>query len=108
MPWMEQLGAVAPMEPVAPIAPFEPVAAIPSTPEPQPEPELVVEVIEEPELIDVAQADPARAEELDVAITAESSEPKSPIETSPAATITSLSPEEIAELSKGLLRVVIS
>lgn len=66
-------------------------------PVPEAEPELVVDVVEEPELIDVAQADPARAEELEVAIRSESThEP-----------ISSFSPEEIAELSKGLLRVVI-
>jgi hypothetical protein len=57
----------------------------------------VVEVVEEPELIDVAQADPARAEELEVAISSETTHER----------VGGFSPEEIAELSKGLLRVVI-
>ena len=95
MPWMTQLGGTPAAEAVAPA----PVAAV----DPGPavvvasEPELVVEVVEEPELIDVAQADPARAEELEVAISSESTH-------EPAG---SFSPEEIADLSKGLLRVVI-
>lgn len=72
MPWMEQLGGSDPAAATAPA------------------PALVVEVIDEPELIEVAQADPAQAEELELA------EP-----------INNLSPEELAELSKGLLLVVI-
>ncbi|MCP9942730.1 MULTISPECIES: hypothetical protein [Synechococcales] len=79
MPWMEQLGGVDP--------------AAPSTlPELAVElPQLAVEVIDEPELIEVAvsQELPAAIQEL-------------PIEP-----INHLSPEETAELSKGLLRVVI-
>ncbi|WP_254994566.1 hypothetical protein [Cyanobium sp. Aljojuca 7D2] len=81
MPWMEQLGGIDP-------------AAQATVPE------VAVEVIEEPELIAVAQANPASAEELDVAIRAESPAPT-------AEPIKGLSPEEMAELSKGLLRVVI-
>lgn len=87
MPWMTQLGGTPPTEAVDPA----PELVIPS------EPELVVEVVEEPELIDVAQADPARAEELEVAIRSESTH----------APVGGFSPEEIADLSKGLLRVVI-
>ncbi|MCP9881532.1 hypothetical protein KBY65_03425 [Cyanobium sp. Alchichica 3B3-8F6] len=79
MPWMEQLGGIDP--------------AAPSTlPELAVElPQLAVEVIEEPELIEVAvsQELPAAVQEL------------------PAEPINKLSPEEMAELSKGLLRVVI-
>ena len=67
MPWMEQLGGVDPAA------------------------ELVAEVIDEPELLEMAQADPAQAEELEL----------------PSEPINRLSPEEMAELSKGLLRVVI-
>jgi len=95
MPWMTQLGGTPAPEAVAPT----PVAAVDPAPELviASEPELVVEVVEEPELIDVAQADPARAEELEVAIRSESTH-------EPAG---SFSPEEIADLSKGLLRVVI-
>ena len=52
-----------------------------------------VEVIEEPELIELAQANPRTAEPVDLAILPLAAKP---------------SPEEIAELSKGLLRVVIS
>lgn len=51
-----------------------------------------VEVIEEPELIELAQANPRTAEPVDLAILPLAHKP---------------SPEEIAELSKGLLRVVI-
>jgi len=75
MPWLEQLGG------------SDPAAAAPATAPAV----LAVDVIEEPELIEVAQADPSQVEELEVA-----SEP-----------INRLSPEEMAELSKGLLRVVI-
>ena len=51
-----------------------------------------VEVIEEPELIELAQANPRTADPVDLAILPLAAKP---------------SPEEIAELSKGLLRVVI-
>ena len=99
MPWMTQLGGTPAAEAVAPAPVATPVAAEDPAPELviASEPELVVEVVEEPELIDVAQADPARAEELEVAIRSESTH-------EPAG---SFSPEEIADLSKGLLRVVI-
>ena len=74
-PWMEQLGEVGLGE------------------VPQPEVGLTeVEVIEEPELIELAQANPRTAEPVDLAILPLAAKP---------------SPEEIAELSKGLLRVVI-
>jgi hypothetical protein len=79
-PWMEQLGEVGLGE------------------VPQPELGLTelglteVEVIEEPELIEMAQANPRTAEPVDLAILPLAAKP---------------SPEEIAELSKGLLRVVI-
>jgi hypothetical protein len=104
MPWMEQLGGLDPATPPA------------DEPSDAPEPALVVDVIEEPELIDVAQADPARAEELEIAIKSENPAPISaPIQTAQEKPVgpsqegvpNSLSPEEIAELSKGLLRVVI-
>ena len=73
MPWLEQLGSIV---------------AVPN---------LVVEVVDEPELIEVAQADAATAQELEVAVSKESlAEP-----------VGAPSPEELAELSKGLLRVVI-
>jgi hypothetical protein len=80
MPWMEQLGGLHAV------------------------PHLMVEVIDEPELIEVAQANPATAQDLEVAVSAES---PTAIAERPAQSINSLSPEEIAELSKGLLRVVI-
>ncbi len=79
-PWMEQLGEVGRGK------------------VPQPEVGLTeqgltdVEVIEEPELIELAQANPRSAEPVDLAILPLAAQP---------------SPEEIAELSKGLLRVVI-
>lgn len=70
-PWMEQLGEVG----LAEVGLTE------------------VEVIEEPELIELAQANPRTAEPVDLAILPLAAKP---------------SPEEITELSKGLLRVVIS
>jgi hypothetical protein len=79
MPWMEQLGG------------SDPAA-------------LLVEVLDEPELVEVAQANPARAEELEVAV--REGLPAA-VGVRPSEPITSPSPEEIAELSKGLLRVVI-
>ncbi len=75
MPWLEQLGGIVP-----------------------------VEVVDEPELIELAQADAATAQELDVAVSKESlAEPEERF----AKQVGSPSPEEFAELSKGLLRVVI-
>ena len=77
MPWLEQLGGIEAAEVQVP--------------------NLVVEVVDEPELIEVAQADAATAQELEVAVSKESlTEP-----------VGAPSPEELAELSKGLLRVVI-
>lgn len=75
MPWLEQLGGIVP-----------------------------VEVVDEPELIEVAQADAATAQELDVAVSKESL--TGPQDRS-AEPVGGPSPEELAELSKGLLRVVI-
>jgi hypothetical protein len=75
MPWLEQLGGIVP-----------------------------VEVVDEPELIEVAQADAATAQELDVAVSKESlTGPQDRF----AEPVGGPSPEELAELSKGLLRVVI-
>ena len=75
MPWLEQLGGIVP-----------------------------VEVVDEPELIELAQADAATAQELDVAVSKESlAEPEGRF----AKQVGGPSPEEFAELSKGLLRVVI-
>ena len=74
-PWMEQLGEVGLTE----LGRFELGLT-------------EVEVIEEPELIELAQANPRTAEPVDLAILPLAAKP---------------SPEEIAELSKGLLRVVI-
>ena len=80
MPWLEQLGSIV---------------AVPN---------LVVEVVDEPELIEVAQADAATAQELEVAVSKESlAEPEEHF----AKQVGGPSPEELAELSKGLLRVVI-
>jgi hypothetical protein len=77
MPWLEQLGSIVAAEVQVP--------------------NLVVEVVDEPELIEVAQADAATAQELEVAVSKESlTEP-----------VGAPSPEELAELSTGLLRVVI-
>ena len=90
MPWLEQLGGIVPV----PAQVLVPV----------PVPNLVVEVVDEPELIEVAQADAATAQELDVAVSKESlTEPEDLL----AEPVGAPSPEEFAELSKGLLRVVI-
>ena len=80
MPWLEQLGGIE---------------AVPN---------LVVEVVDEPELIEVAQADAATAQELEVAV---SNESLTGTEARFAEPVGGPSPEELAELSKGLLRVVI-
>jgi hypothetical protein len=80
MPWLEQLGGIE---------------AVPN---------LVVEVVDEPELIEVAQADAATAQELEVAVSKES---LTGTEARFAEPVGGPSPEELAELSKGLLRVVI-
>ena len=88
MPWMEQLGGIEAAEVQVPV----------------PVPNLVVEVVDEPELIEVAQADAATAQELDVAVSKESlAEPEERF----AKQVGGPSPEEFAELSKGLLRVVV-
>lgn len=90
MPWLEQLGGIVPV----PAQVLVPV----------PVPNLVVEVVDEPELIEVAQADAATAQELDVAVSKETlTEPEDRL----AEPVGAASPEEFAELSKGLLRVVI-
>jgi hypothetical protein len=84
MPWLEQLGGIEAAQVQVP--------------------NLVVEVIDEPELIEVAQADAATAQELEVAVSKESlTEPEERF----AEPVGGASPEELAELSKGLLRVVI-
>ena len=90
MPWMEQLGGIEGAEAQVPM--------------PAQVPNLVVEVVDEPELIEVAQADAATAQELDVAVSKESLvEPEGRF----AKQVGGSSPEEFAELSKGLVRVVI-
>ena len=84
MPWLEQLGGIEAAEVQVP--------------------NLVVEVVHEPELIEVAQADAATAQELEVTVSKESlAEPEERF----AEPVGEPSPEELAELSKGLLRVVI-
>ena len=86
MPWMEQLGGLEAAQVQVPV------------------PNLVVEVVDEPELIEVAQADAATAQELEVAVSKESLTGTEDRFTEP---VGGPSPEELAELSKGLLRVVI-
>ena len=93
MPWLEQLGDIEVAEVQVPVAQV-----------PVPVPNLVVEVVDEPELIEVAQADAATAQELEVAVSKESlAEPEEHF----TKQVGGPSPEELAELSKGLLRVVI-
>ncbi|PHX67682.1 MAG: hypothetical protein CK549_04815 [Cyanobium sp. Baikal-G2] len=95
MPWLEQLGDIEAAQVQVPVA---------QVPVQVPVPNLVVEVVDEPELIEVAQADAATAQELEVAVSKESlAKPEGHF----AKQVGGPSPEELAELSKGLLRVVI-
>jgi len=97
MPWLEALGGVGPATAQAPVepahlamAPFQrPMAAAPST---------TVEVIDEPEQIAVHLADPRLTTMLDLVVQPD------PDSDQPSA----FSPEDEAELRKGLLRVVLS
>ena len=97
MPWLEALGGVGPATAQAPVepahlamAPFQrPMAAAPST---------SVEVIDEPEQIAVHLADPRLTTMLDLVVQPD------PDSDQPSA----FSPEDEAELCKGLLRVVLS
>ena len=95
MPWMEQLDDKTAAMAVAQTAVHSEEPALGRTT--GSEMALVVDVIEEPELIELAQADADSAEVLEVIITAETTD----------AGMGTFSPEEIADLSKGLLRVVI-
>ena len=95
MPWMEQLDNKTAAMAVAQTAVHSEEPALGSTT--GSETALVVDVIEEPELIELAQANADSAEVLEVIITAETTD----------AGMGTFSPEEIADLSKGLLRVVI-
>ena len=97
MPWLEALGGVGPATAQAPVepahlamAPFQrPMAAAPST---------TVEVIDEPEQIAVHLADPRLTTMLDLVVQPD------PDSDQPSA----FSPEDEAELRKGLLRVVLT
>lgn len=95
MPWMDQLDDQSTAIAVAQTAVPSDDPAVGRTI--GSETALVVEVIEEPELIELAQADADPADVLEAIITAETSDTG----------MGNFSPEEIAELSKGLLRVVI-
>lgn len=116
-------AATAPAEPAeAPAEPMEVEANLPAAaaskdlaevlPEELAEPEETalaialdlnsVEIVEEPEQIAVALADPSRREEI--ALRELASEPSDPLRLDEAA----LTPEELAALNRGLLRVVLS
>ena len=84
MPWLEQLSGIEPAEVQAP--------------------NLMVEVVDEPELIEVAQADEAYSEELVVNLSEGS---LAEVEKRLTEPVSSPGPLELVELSKGLLRVVI-
>ena len=84
MPWLEQLSGIEPAEVQAP--------------------NLMVEVVDEPELIEVAQADEAYSEELIVNLSEGS---LAEVEKRLTEPVSSPGPLELVELSKGLLRVVI-
>ena len=84
MPLLEQLSGIEPAEVQAP--------------------NLMVEVVDEPELIEVAQADEAYSEELVVNLSEGS---LAEVEKRLTEPVSSPGPLELVELSKGLLRVVI-
>jgi hypothetical protein len=89
MPWLGQIGGI---EPAAVQVPIQ-----------VPVPNLIVEVVDEPELIEVAQADKAYSEELVVNLSEGSLAEDKKRLTEP---VSGPSPLELLELSKGLLRVV--
>ncbi|MEB3263029.1 MAG: hypothetical protein VKJ66_01510 [Synechococcus sp.] len=92
---VEPSAALALREPEPPEAVVEPAA---------PEEPLAVDVVDEPELIEVRQADPSTAESIEVVPLEETPSPEPP-----AAAIEPLfSPEEEDFLARGLLRVVLS
>jgi hypothetical protein len=125
-PWLSQVAEAGPAtpapqglelhaeaeEPAAP-TPNEPENAVPAASAGPPP--LVAEIIEEPEQIAVALADPGRRDEVTVNLVtepAEASQPAAaaalnsvPVEGPLAFDERALSPEEVAELSRGLLRV---
>ncbi|MEB3322876.1 MAG: hypothetical protein VKI81_08625 [Synechococcaceae cyanobacterium] len=80
----------------------EPAAAMPWLQGRGSQAPLVPEVVEEPELIEVHQADPGLAEDLDVPLRAVAPAPSAP----PAAAATPEARAEDPELLRGLLRVV--
>lgn len=90
MPWLEQLGGIEPAEV--------------QVPGPAPVQNLMVEVVDEPELIEVAQANESYSEELMVNL---SEGRLAEVEKRLTERVSSPSPLELVELSKGLLRVVI-
>ena len=75
---------------------------------PAPDP-LVAEIVEEPEQIAVALADPQRREEVAVDLLGEQAEPRPALAAAPQDPLhfdaDALSPEELRELSRGLLRL---
>lgn len=87
VPWLEKLGGPAPAE----------------IQQPLPMPNLEVEVVDEPELIEVAHADKTYTEELVVNLSEGSLAEDEKRLTEP---VSGPSPLELVELSKGLLRVM--
>jgi hypothetical protein len=84
-------------------------------------PSLEVEVVEEPELVEVAQADPSLAEELELELTrirerraakrANAAVPQQLVTSAPTAGVTPQEPDDLMEdpeLLAGLLRVVLT
>lgn len=125
-PWLSQVAEAEPATPAPQALELHPEAEKPEPPTPN-EPEnaapvasaeptpLVADIIEEPEQIAVALADPGRRDEVTVNLVKEPAEVSQP---AAAAALSSgplqaplafderaLSPEELAELSRGLLRV---
>ena len=125
MPWLEALGGIDPTTSTVPATPPEAnppwLAATASEPEPRTErPEA--DVIDEPDQIEVHQADPKRSDILDLIALASDEEPatgslvthEAPATDGPGHSATAepppnhrWSPAEQAELARGLLTVVL-
>lgn len=112
MPWLDALGGVDPAASLEPAAAGQPpwMQAQPLEPK-APEP-VAADVIDEPEQIEVHQADPARAEVVDLAMEPIDASNPGDAEPEPETMKTTVWPSrwssaEEAELARGILTVVL-
>jgi len=91
----EAINAKAPALESAP--PSTPTTAAPTPPPPTAAPSLMAEVVEEPELLDIHQADPLRAEEIEL----ELREPPSTAAAAAQVLAASVTAEALAEVARG-------